>query len=37
MTSTPLVIVIVAFGLLFVVTASLAQGLSSTGKLLGGE
>ena len=28
MTATPLVIVIVAFGLIFVVTASLAQGLS---------
>ena len=35
MTATPLVIVIVAFGLLFVVTAALAQGLSSTGQSLG--
>jgi len=36
MTATPLVIVIVAFGLLFVVMASLAQGLSSTRQSLGG-
>lgn len=34
MTLTPELIVIVAFGLLFVITAALAQGLSSTRQSL---